>query len=76
MSIARDLATFLTRVSQDDLPPQALEHAAMLISSTLASAAGGSEIASSSIIHALAKDRGGTPAVSYTHLTLPPTPYV
>ena len=55
MSIARDLATFLTRVSQDDLPPQALEHAAMLISSTLASAAGGSEIASSSIIHSLAK---------------------
>ena len=41
MSIARDLATFLTGVSQDDLPPQALEHAAMLISSTLASAAGG-----------------------------------
>ena len=64
MSIARDLATFLTGVSQDDLPPQALEHAAMLISSTLASAAGGSEIASSSIIHALAKDRGGRPEAS------------
>ena len=64
MSIARDLATFLTRVSQDDLPSQALEHAAMLISSTLASAAGGSEIASSSIIHSLAKDRGGTPEAS------------
>lgn len=64
MSIARDLATFLTGVSQDDLPPQALEHAAMLISSTLASAAGGSEISSSSIIHALAKDRGGRPEAS------------
>ncbi len=64
MSVARDLATFLTGVSQDDLPSQALEHAAMLISSTLASAAAGSGIASSSIIQAMAKDRGGTPEAS------------
>ena len=45
MSVARDLATFLTQVSYNDIPPQALEHAAMLISSTIASAAGGSLIA-------------------------------
>jgi len=64
MSIARDLATFLTQVSHGDIPPQALEHAAMLISSTLASAACGSGIASSSIIRDLAKDRGGTPESS------------
>ena len=64
MSIARDLATFLTQVSYADIPPQALEHAAMLISSTLASAAGGSGIASSSIIRDLAKDRGGKPEAS------------
>ena len=64
MSIARDLATFLTRVSPDELPLKALEHAAMLISSTLASAAGGSKIASSSIIRDLARDRGGTPEAS------------
>ena len=64
MSIARDLATFLTRVSHADIPPQALEHAAMLISSTLASSASGSRIASSSIIRDLAKDRGGTPEAS------------
>ena len=64
MSIARDLATFLTEISHDDLPKQALEHAAMLISSTLASAACGSEITSSSIIHGLARDRGGTPEAS------------
>ena len=64
MSIARDLATFLTQVSYTDVPPQALEHAAMLISSTLASAACGSGIASSSIIRDLAKDRGGTPEAS------------
>ena len=64
MSIARDLAIFLTQVSHADIPPQALEHAAMLISSTLASAACGSGIASSSIIRDLAKDRGGTPESS------------
>ena len=64
MSIARDLATFLTRVSHVDIPTQALEHAAMLIASTLASAAGGSRISSSSIIRDLAKDRGGTPEAS------------
>jgi len=64
MSVARDLATFLTQVSHTDIPPQALEHAAMLISSTVASAAGGSGIASSSIIRDLAKERGGTPEAS------------
>ena len=64
MSIARDLATFLTGVSYADLPPQSLEYAMMLISSTLASAAGGSTIASSSIIRDLARDRGGRPEAS------------
>ena len=64
MSIARDLATFLTQVSHADIPPQARDHAEMLISSTLASAAGGSGITSSSVIRALAKDRGGTPEAS------------
>jgi len=64
MSIARDLAAFLTRVSHADLPPQALEHAAMLISSTVASAAGGCEIASSSIFRELARERGGRPEAS------------
>jgi len=64
MSVARDLATFLTQVSYSDIPPQALEHAAMLISSTVASAAGGFGIASSSIMRDLAKERGGTPEAS------------
>ncbi len=64
MSIARELATFLTQVSYSDIPPQAIEHAAMLISSTVASAACGSGIASSSIIRTLAKERGGTPNAS------------
>ena len=64
MSVAGDLATFLTQVSYNDIPPQALEHAAMLISSTVASAAGGSGIDSSSIIRDLARERGGTPEAS------------
>ena len=64
MTVARSLAEFLTQVSYADLPPQAIEHAAMLIASTLASAALGSGIASSTIIRALARERGGRPEAS------------
>ena len=39
MTIARSLAEFFTQVSYADLPPQTVEHAAMLIASTVASAA-------------------------------------
>ena len=42
MSITRELAEFLTGTALTDLPPQAVDHAAMLIASTLASAALGS----------------------------------
>jgi 2-methylcitrate dehydratase PrpD len=61
MTVARSLAEFLTRVSYGDLPPQSVDHAAMLIASTIASAALGSGIVSSTIIRALARERGGTP---------------
>src|ERR687888_45211 len=61
MTVARSLAEFLTQVSYGDLPPQTVDHAAMLIASTIASAALGSGIASSAIIRALARERGGTP---------------
>jgi 2-methylcitrate dehydratase PrpD len=64
MSIARELADFLTRTSIDDLPSQAVEHAAMLIASTVASAAMGSSLESSAIIRSLARDRGGAPEAS------------
>ena len=64
MTVARSLAEFLTRVSDADLPPQTVEHAAMLIASTIASAAWGSGIASSAIIRALAREHGGTPEAS------------
>ena len=64
MTVARSLAEFLTQVSYANLLPQTVEHAAMLIASTLASAAWGSGIASSAIIHALAREHGGTPEAS------------
>jgi hypothetical protein len=37
MTVARELAEFLTRTSSSDLPRQAVDHAAMLIASTIAS---------------------------------------
>ncbi|MGH7094127.1 MAG: MmgE/PrpD family protein, partial [Stellaceae bacterium] len=61
MSLARDLADFLARQRHDDLPAQTTDYAAMLIASTLASAACGKEIASSVIVRDLARERGGTP---------------
>ena len=64
MTIARTLATFLTQVSYADLPPQTVEHAAMVIASTIASAAWGSGITSAGIIRDLARERGGTPEAS------------
>ncbi len=64
MTVARTLATFLTQVSYADLPPQTVEHAAMLIASTVASAACGTGIVSASIIRDLARERGGTPHAS------------
>src|SRR5512134_1754940 len=64
MTVTRSLAEFLTRVSYADLPPQTVEHAAMLIASTIASAAWGSGIASSAIMRALARERGGRPEAS------------
>jgi 2-methylcitrate dehydratase PrpD len=64
MTVARTLAEFLTRVSYADLPPQTIDHAAMLIASTVASAALGSGIASATIIRALAREQAGTPEAS------------
>ncbi len=64
MTVARTLATFLTEITYADLPPQTVEHAAMLIASTVASAACGTGIASAAIIRDLANERGGTPQAS------------
>jgi len=64
MSAARDLANFLTGVRAADLPPQALDHAAMLVASTIASAAMGSGLESSRIIKDMAASLGGSPRAS------------
>lgn len=59
MTVAGEIAAFVTRQSYADLPPKAIEHAEMLISSTIASASLGSTIESSRIIRALELERGG-----------------
>jgi 2-methylcitrate dehydratase PrpD len=59
MTVARTLAGFLTETTYADLPAQAVDHAAMLIASTIASAACGTGIASAKIIRDLARERGG-----------------
>ncbi len=64
MSAARDLANFLACVATGDLPPQALDHAAMLVASTIASAAMGSGLESAGIIKDMARSLGGSPRAS------------
>src|SRR5687768_16688337 len=64
MTVARTLATVFAQVAYADLPSQAVEHAAMLIASTVASAACGSGLTSAAIIRNLARERGGTPHAS------------
>jgi 2-methylcitrate dehydratase PrpD len=64
MTLARDLAEFLAPLGYDDLPPRATDYAAMLVASTLASAACGREIVSSRIVRELARERGGSPQAS------------
>ena len=59
MSIAAELARFVTSTQIDDLPPLALERARMVIASTIASAAMGADIISSRITRELAQERGG-----------------
>jgi 2-methylcitrate dehydratase PrpD len=60
MTVARELAEFLTRTSSSDLPRQAVDHAAMLIASTIASAAMSAGLESYEIIRTLARERGGS----------------
>lgn len=64
MTVARRFAELLTQVSYADLPEQAVDYAAMLIASTLASAACGAGLESAGIIRDLTKERGGTPEAS------------
>ena len=61
VSSALKLAQFLNKTRYDDLPPKAIDHAKMIIASTLASAAPGSLIGSARILRDLAKEHGGQP---------------
>src|SRR5437867_5176112 len=60
-NLALKFAQLLNRARFTDLPPKAVEHAKMIIASTLASAAPGSLIDSARIVRELAKERGGKP---------------
>ncbi len=64
MTIAASLAQHLVRTTYNDLPSLAVDHAAMMISSTIASAAMGHDIRSSRIVRELAREQGGTPEAS------------
>jgi len=61
MTVALKLAEFLTNTPIEALPAQAMDHAAMVVASTFASAACGTAIESARIISALAHDAGGKP---------------
>src|SRR5690348_15867116 len=64
MSTARELANFLSGVTPPDLAAQAMDHAAVLIASTLASAAMGSTLESSRIDKYMAVSLGGSARAS------------
>ncbi len=73
MTVAFRLAESLVGQRTTDLPQQALDYAAMLIASTIASAACGKNLESSRIMRELAEERGGRAdaAVWFTGLKLP-----
>ena len=64
MTIAETLADFLIETGYDDLSPQAVDHAAMIVASTLASAACGRHIDSARIITEIERERGGAEEAS------------
>jgi 2-methylcitrate dehydratase PrpD len=71
--LALELARFLHAIRYDELPRIAIEHAKMVVASTLASAAAGSLIESARIIRALAEEQGGRADASvwYARAQLP-----
>jgi 2-methylcitrate dehydratase PrpD len=59
MTVAGELAQFVTRTRYEEIPSHAIDYAAMLISSTIASAAMGSTLESSRIMRSMLVQRGG-----------------
>lgn len=64
MTIAAELAHNILNTTYDDLPDLAVDHACMMIASTIASAAAGQSIRSTGIVRALVRAQGGTPEAS------------
>lgn len=64
MTVALTLAEFLISTGYDDLPDQAVDHAAMIVASTIASAACGRGIDSTRIVREIEQERGGRPEAS------------
>ena len=64
MTISEKLAEFLITTRPDDLPERTVDLAAMIIASTIASAALGRNIESARIIRGLEIERGGRPEAS------------
>lgn len=64
MTVAETLADFLIATRVQDLSERSLNHAAMIVASTLASAACGRNIDSARIIRAIEVERGGQPEAS------------
>jgi 2-methylcitrate dehydratase PrpD len=73
MALADDLADFVTAFQPAELSEQTMDHASMLVASTLASAALGVQIDSARIVRELALDLGGRPdaLVWFTDRRLP-----
>jgi 2-methylcitrate dehydratase PrpD len=61
MTVAEKLADFLISARFEDLPAQTIDYAAMIIASTLASAACGRHIDSARVIRDIEVERGGRP---------------
>jgi len=59
MTVAGELSQFLTSTRYEEIPLKAIDYAAMLISSTVASAAMGSTLESSRIMRSMLVQRGG-----------------
>ncbi|GAA4347515.1 hypothetical protein GCM10023165_32450 [Variovorax defluvii] len=74
MTVAGELAQFLIRTRYEEIPPKAIDYAAMLISSTVASAAMGSTLASLRIVRDMLVMRGGTEEASPWFGGLPKLP--
>ena len=64
MTFAETLADFVIATRVDDLPERTVELAAMVVASTLASAALGRNIESARIVRAIEVERGGRPDAS------------